>query len=245
MFSSFLPSAAIAPVSAFFQSDLFGKIIVILLICISMYVWIVMLEKGSSLRKARRLNRQFTDQFREARHLLQLVVSQTPEAPLKEVYHSGIIKLMYLCGENEASAEQLCRQGRMPRALTPIESEIVVDSADHTMALEGLKLEDRLSNLATIVSVSPFFGLLGTVWGVMLSFTDMAEQGSASITTLAPGISGALLTTVVGLLVAIPSLIGYNYLTNTVRQINVDMENFLSEFEARLKTEATYHGPHQ
>jgi biopolymer transport protein ExbB/TolQ len=80
------------------------------------------------------------------------------------------------------------------------------------------------------VSASPFLGLLGTVWGVMEAFGGMAASGSAMLSAVAPGISGALLTTVVGLLVALPSAIGYNLLTNKIRRISVQMDNFAQEF---------------
>ena len=81
---------------------------------------------------------------------------------------------------------------------------------------------------------APFFGLLGTVWGVMGSFAGMAEKGSANIAAIAPGISGALLTTVAGLLVAIPSLIGFNLLANKVRKIVNEMDGFVDNFMANL-----------
>ena len=73
-----------------------------------------------------------------------------------------------------------------------------------------LLLENSMGLLATAVTTAPFLGLLGTVWGVMESFGGMAVTGSAMLSAVAPGISGALLTTVVGLLVALPSAIGYN-----------------------------------
>ena len=71
----------------------------------------------------------------------------------------------------------------------------------------------------------------------MVAFCSMAMQGRADIGAMAPGVAGALLTTVVGLLVAVPSLIGYNLLTNTIRQITVSMDNFVEEFMAQIKLE--------
>jgi biopolymer transport protein ExbB/TolQ len=84
--------------------------------------------------------------------------------------------------------------------------------------------------LATAVSTGPFLGLLGTVWGVMDSFGAMANAGSAMLSAVAPGIAGALLTTVIGLLIALPSSIGYNMLTTRIRQLAVLMDNFSQEF---------------
>ena len=98
-------------------------------------------------------------------------------------------------------------------------------------------LEDKLILLMTAVSISPFLGLFGTVWGIMLAFTEMAIQGKPDVATLAPGISGALLTTVLGLVVAIPSLVGYNYITFYIKQITVFMDNFVEETLAKFEME--------
>ena len=88
-----------------------------------------------------------------------------------------------------------------------------------------------------MVSVSPFLGLFGTVWGVMLAFCGIAAAGKSDFSALAPGVAGALLTTVAGLVVAIPSLIGYNLLTSTIRNIATQLDNFSDEFMARIKLE--------
>ena len=83
--------------------------------------------------------------------------------------------------------------------------------------------------LATTAGAAPFVGLFGTVWGIMKAFAAMSVTGSASISSVAPGVSAALTTTVAGLAVAIPALVGYNYLMNRVRILTIQMENFSSE----------------
>ena len=89
--------------------------------------------------------------------------------------------------------------------------------------------------MATAVTACPFLGLLGTVWGVMDAFSGMAVAGSAQLSAVAPGIAAALLTTVVGLLVALPSAIGYNILTSRVRELQVRTENFSQELIADIQ----------
>lgn len=91
--------------------------------------------------------------------------------------------------------------------------------------------------LATAVSAAPFLGLLGTVWGVMDAFSGMAQSGSAALSAVAPGISGALLTTIIGLLVALPSMIGYNGLSSRIRRLAVEMDNFAQEFITAIQNE--------
>jgi biopolymer transport protein TolQ len=92
--------------------------------------------------------------------------------------------------------------------------------------------------LASIVSGAPFLGLLGTVWGVMAAFSAVAVQQSASIPTLAPGVSAALLTTIAGLVVAIPSVFGYNYLLGNQRRLITELENYASSLADRIELES-------
>ena len=92
--------------------------------------------------------------------------------------------------------------------------------------------------LASIVTGAPFLGLLGTVWGVMEAFGAVSMQQTATIQTLAPGVSAALLTTVAGLLVAIPSLFGYNFLLNTTKNLITELENYASALADCLELES-------
>jgi biopolymer transport protein TolQ len=116
---------------------------------------------------------------------------------------------------------------------------IVRNVAERSVADQALMLENSMGLLATAVTTAPFLGLLGTVWGVMDSFEGMAITGSPMLNEVAPGISGALLTTVVGLLVALPSAIGYNMLSDQIRRICVEMDNFsqqlISEIELKYQ----------
>jgi biopolymer transport protein ExbB/TolQ len=89
--------------------------------------------------------------------------------------------------------------------------------------------------LATAVSGSPFLGLLGTVWGVMDAFTGVAEAGSPNLVSMAPGVSGALITTVTALCVAIPAMFGYNFLVTSIRGMIVEMDNFAAELASEFE----------
>ena len=120
-------------------------------------------------------------------------------------------------------------------ALTRLQLEAVQNLTQRNVADQALLLENHMGLLATAVSASPFLGLLGTVWGVMEAFGSMAVKGSATLSAVAPGISAALLTTVVGLLVALPSAVGYNLLTNMIRSLTVQTDNFAQEFESSIR----------
>ena len=105
------------------------------------------------------------------------------------------------------------------------------------VAQQCLRLESGLIFLAIAVSGAPFLGLLGTVWGVMSTFAHVGAAAKADLTTMAPGVSAALLTTVAGLLVAIPSMFGYNWLMHNLRALTVELDNFSQELVSKIETE--------
>jgi biopolymer transport protein TolQ len=108
---------------------------------------------------------------------------------------------------------------------------------ERAVAQESLKLESGLILLAIAVSGAPFLGLLGTVWGVMSAFSYVAMLGRADLATMAPGVAAALATTVCGLLVAIPSMFGYNWLVHNLRVQTVELDNFAQELVSKMETE--------
>jgi len=100
----------------------------------------------------------------------------------------------------------------------------------------ALRLESRMNFLATAVSGAPFLGLLGTVWGVMDTFSGIADAGGgASLAEMAPGVSAALVTTVIGLLVAIPAMFGYNYLINNIKSMVLSLDHYAAELQTRFE----------
>ena len=106
-----------------------------------------------------------------------------------------------------------------------------------SVARESLKLESGLILLAIAVSGAPFLGLLGTVWGVMRTFADVGQKAQADLPTMAPGVSAALVTTVAGLLVAIPSMFAYNWLVHNLRFLTVELDNFAQTLVSKMESE--------
>src|SRR5437016_8665785 len=115
--------------------------------------------------------------------------------------------------------------------------EHVKRTLERSVAQESLKLESGLILLAIAVSGAPFLGLLRTVWGVMSTFGGIAMSGSANLQALAPGVAAALVTTVAGLLVSLPSMFGYNWLVHNLRVLTVELDNFAQELVSRMETE--------
>ncbi|MFA7231391.1 MAG: MotA/TolQ/ExbB proton channel family protein [Victivallaceae bacterium] len=230
--------AAAGAYYAFEQSDLPGKTIVVLLFFGSILTWTIMLEKGMSLFRAKKASELFIKLFRERTSTVALFrEAQRDPSPIAKIYVSAVEKLLdfYSISPEQTSIPGI--SANQNKKLTTAQIEALRTVLEREVSDQILVLEERIGLLATAVSVSPFFGLFGTVWGIMIAFCGLASQGRAEISALAPGVSGALLTTVVGLLVAIPSLIGYNLLTLNIRKITVYMDNFAEEFIARIKLE--------
>lgn len=100
------------------------------------------------------------------------------------------------------------------------------NALDSAFEKQCIRYESLMVLMGSVVSVAPLLGLLGTVWGLMDAFGAVAMEQNASIQTLAPGVAGALLTTIVGLLVAIPMTVGYNLLSSKIKQMESDLQHF-------------------
>jgi biopolymer transport protein TolQ len=225
---------------AFMDSTMPGKVIVLFLFFGSAAAWTIMINKGLQLRAAEKATRRFLTAFRSERSPTALFTRREryPDSPLDAIYIGsckalggelqahGIDPGDLLMGEMTSGAH---------RKLSLNQLETVRAVVDRNVADGVLLLEEQMGMLATAVSAAPFLGLLGTVWGVMDAFSGMASSGNAALSAVAPGISGALLTTIVGLLVALPSMIGYNLLSAKIRKISVQMDNFAQEFVSAIQ----------
>ena len=225
---------------AFANSDGMGKGIVFLLILSSMIAWFIMIEKGLTLYRAQKLSERFANTFNN-QHGMNSVLRDGMDnpCPVARVYISGMEQLLEFYGQTaeEVRSRIPTDANRGPRKLSSAQLDAVQTAMEREISSQIFVIEGRIGTLATAVSLAPFLGLFGTVWGVMIAFCGVASAGSANIQALAPGVAGALLTTVAGLMVAIPSLVGYNYLTQMIRTITVSMDNFSESFMAKLKLE--------
>jgi biopolymer transport protein TolQ len=155
------------------------------------------------------------------------------------------VELQELCEKAEDSALRRLTAEVLKEA-SKFSNFVSYDSIQHRASLledtiqrsiEGLRLvEDKyLSFLATSSNLAPFFGLLGTVWGIMIAFFQIGQHGSADLSVVAPGIAMALITTVGGLVVAIPASAGYNYFTSCNGQNEISYFNFGSQVLSLFK----------
>lgn len=223
---------------AFGESTFPGKAIVVFLFVGSILAWSIMITKWLELRRATASSKRFLTSFRAQPHPVALYVQgqEYAASPLFVVYREGCRELGRELDLPEAGRPELFGGEMSPRMrLNAAQLDGVGSVADRHVADQALLLEQHMNVLATAVSAAPFLGLLGTVWGVMDGFGGMAQEGAATLSAVAPGISAALLTTVVGLLVALPSAIGYNLLTNRIRALTVQLDNFAQEFVSSVR----------
>lgn len=216
-------------------SDWIGKGIVLLLVAISVVAWVVMIEKMIAVKRTRQDVNYFLDHYDAGKTPLDLVLSiERYTGPLAAIYQRGIDTIVEILQLQARDIDTCCREGLLPRALTEVEMARVKNVMERTTSLEVGRLERRLTVLGTCISVAPLLGLLGTVWGILVAFCQLAEKGRADISALAPGVAGALLTTVAGLLVAIPAAVGYNALVVRVQHLTNEMYEFSDEVASRL-----------
>lgn len=206
----------------FNQSNFAGKLIVFALIAFSLVAWSLMIGKYLELSKLKQKNKLISSDFSKASSIHAIKTSSGPFSDLIE-------KINDIYTTFSQSSDGTLKRSLL---LAQVESGLHREVARHS-----IEYESGMVLLGTIVSGAPFLGLLGTVWGVMDAFGNIALQSSASLQNLAPGVSGALLTTVAALLVAIPSVFGYNYLLGQTKQMIVDLESFASALADKVELE--------
>jgi len=222
--------AIVNPVSIFLNCDAFGQTIVGVLVIFSIIAWAIMLGKRTDLGRLDRLNHAVERQLRDQRRVLEL-----PES-LRDGRSIPYADLVAEAVEAYWRAASIGRERGTDTSRFRLEH--AENALQRALARQTLHYESNMIFLASVVSGAPFLGLLGTVWGVMTAFSEVGLQQSASIQTLAPGVSEALLTTVSGLLVAIPSVFGYNWLLARTRTMITELENFASAFADRVELES-------
>lgn len=215
----------------FSQSNLAGKLIVVILGVFSLVAWTLMISKYYELSRLQQLNYAFDDRLAK----MPLVFDPQNPGTVNEA-----IPYSYLYGEAASAFLRAGHEGDRGPDLSEFRKMRMgrVENALHRgVARKCTDYESKMVFLASIVSGAPFLGLLGTVWGVMDAFGSVALSPSVTLQMLAPGVSGALLTTVAGLVVAIPSVFGYNFLLTKTKELMTELENYASHLADRIEIE--------
>ena len=225
-------------VNGFLQSSMMGKGIVIVQLAASVVMVAVVLGKIKELAHVARVTRRVSRDVMMGHDVLEYYLARHPSAhtAIENIYQGTCERLFKLLSP-DSRATISHGQGMAGSALTRNEVELVKSHCEHILDEEELRIEHGMGVIATVVALAPMLGLLGTVWGVLDAFADMGAAGSATIATMAPAISSALVTTVVGLLIAIPGVCAFNRLSATVRGLSADMEGFADDLVGRVALE--------
>lgn len=215
---------------AFEKATTEGKLTIGVLLIVSLFSWTVIITKIRQLWRARAMAKKFFEAYRATRDPLDIFRRQEEfdGAPAFELYHAGAGELQYHLENNAIEVKG-------QRRISSPSFDTVRVTLERTAAAEAMSLEKGMIVLSTAVAGGPFIGLLGTVWGVMETFSGIARANSASLTTMAPGVAGALIATVIGLLVAIPAMFAYNFMVTTIRAITQELDGFAAEYATAIE----------
>jgi biopolymer transport protein TolQ len=206
------------------DASLLELLVLGLLMCVSVASWAIIALKHTQLSRARAQSLAFLDTFWKGTRLDSIY--QTAQglegSPLSKVFCAGYEELSKLAQTKEGA------EGAMSERLGGIENvERALNRASTTQILD---LESRVSFLGTVGAASPFVGLFGTVIGILNAFNSIAEQGNATLATVAAPVGNALFATAAGLFAAIPSVVAYNSFVNRIKVFDTEMSNFSADF---------------
>jgi biopolymer transport protein TolQ len=208
----------------FLQADIVVKLVMLMLLAASIWVWAVVFEKTFSLRRANRDADAFEDRFWSGGSLDDLYDHEgvKPTHPMAAVFAAAMAEWRRTTRVVGADVSRSGVRDRIERAMGV------------TIQREMDRLERWMVFLASVGSTAPFVGLFGTVWGIMHSFSAIAAMHNTNLSVVAPGIAEALFATAIGLVAAIPAVLAYNKISNDLARYAARLEGFGSEFGAIL-----------
>jgi biopolymer transport protein TolQ len=215
----------------FLEADIVVKIVMIGLLAASVWVWAVVFEKWSSLRKVNRDADGFEDRFWSGGSLEDLYENEAtnPGHPMAAVFGAAMGEWRRSVRVAGADVSRSSVRERIDRSITV------------TVQREMDRLERWMIFLASVGATAPFIGLFGTVWGIMHSFSAIAAMHNTNLAVVAPGIAEALFATAIGLVAAIPAVLAYNKISNDLARFAARLEGFGVEFSAILSRQSEEH----
>lgn len=226
-------TATFSVVEALAKSTWVARSVLVILLLFSIASWSIFLYKWWTFRRSQGQTARFLDVFRRSNKFseVQAVCRSLGDSPLVGLFQAGYAELTAQLRQNASSTDAAEGHPKMPPPRPTVKSLPAVDRAlMRASVVEVSKLEHRLTLLATTASITPFIGLLGTVWGILITFGTIGEMGSTNLAVVAPGIAEALVTTAAGLFAAIPAVGFYNHLSHRVKNFASEMDDFSMEF---------------
>ena len=218
----------------FIQSGPMAKLILAILIGFSLASWAIMILKHSQVRRADRQTDRFLEVFRRSARFSEVnqAASDLDASPLVGIFQAGYAEIdaqIKAARQADPHAHDHAEATGAPKAYRIRSLDAIERTLRRAITVETRQIARGTQFLATTASSTPFIGLFGTVWGIMVAFHEIGFTGSSSIVTVAPGIAEALVNTAAGLAAAIPALIGYNHFAGKLRHLRGRMEDFALE----------------
>lgn len=208
--------------SLILQASLFVKVVMGALLLASLLCWVTILRLSQRMAGARQADTYFEEQFWSGIELPTLykgVQGNTDRSGLEHIFFIGFTEFLKLRRNRKSKSD----------TIDAVERKLRVG-----LGRQQLELEHGLALLASIASVSPYIGLLGTVWGIMVSFMGLSSSSQATLSAVAPGIAEALIATALGLFAAIPSALAFNHFTAKSEKIYQSRSLFCDEMTGML-----------
>jgi biopolymer transport protein TolQ len=222
------PSANLSLWGLFLEADIVVKLVMVILLIASVWVWAIIIEKVLSLRRVNREATEFEDSFWSGGSLDDLYEREgaDPSNPIAAVFGAAMSEWKRSVRISGVDIGHTGVKERVDRAMNV------------TIMREMERLERYMIFLASVGSTAPFVGLFGTVWGIMHSFSAIAAMHNTDLAVVAPGIAEALFATAIGLVAAIPAVLAYNKLSNDLARFAARLEGFGAEFAAILSRQS-------
>jgi biopolymer transport protein ExbB len=212
-----------------------GWVVIGILMVMMVVSFTVMVLKALYISKASKANAAFKESFSGLGNDLLALAPASSQRVVKEKSDAASMQHIYRVGAFELRKRfAMYKESGRPMILTAQSIAAIRASLDAILIRELQRLNAQMVLLTIAIAGGPFLGLLGTVVGVMITFAAIAAAGDVNVNAIAPGIAAALVATVAGLGVAIPSLFGYNYLASKIKELTTDMQVFVDEFVTRL-----------
>jgi biopolymer transport protein ExbB/TolQ len=215
---------------AFQKATTEGKFTVGALFLLSLFSWSIIITKFRQLYIARKATKKFFAAYNATRDPLDIKHkgAEFDGAPVYQLYIRGADELEFQLKNNPVTVKG-------ERRISMASFDAVKVALEEAASGEAMILEKGMIVLSTAVAGGPFIGLLGTVWGVMSTFSGIATAGAATLTAMAPGVAGALIATVVGLLVAIPAMFAYNFMVTSIRHLTQELDSYAARYVTQIE----------
>ncbi len=215
-------------IALFLQAGWMAKVVLGILLIMSIGSWAIIVSKYFEFKRAAAHTDSFLEVFHRSQRFSEVsaAADRLRASPLVAIFQSGYVEI-------DAQVKASSGSGATPKPAASYRLKSLEGLQRTLQRAVGVELQVMgrgTGFLATTAAASPFIGLFGTVWGIMVAFQQIGLSGSSSLATVAPGIAEALVNTAAGLAAAIPALIGFNYYSNRIRTLRSDMQDFVLEF---------------